>query len=514
MNPYDKVPYPGYTHAQTHPERLAVLGQLFGLKPATVGQCRVLELGCGNGSNLVPMAWSLPGSEFVGIDLASRPVAQGQQMIADLGLRNARLVHGSITDIDASWGCFDYIVAHGLYSWIPAEVRDRLMVVCRQCLTPQGIAFVSYNAYPGCHLREMLREMMLFHVRGFDAAERVQQAKSLARFLAEGTDSGDEYGLWMKAELDRVLDHDEGHLYHDELSEINQPFFFTQFISQAVRHGLQYLAEADFFEMSAHLFTPSTRAVLGEIAHDRIRREQYMDFVKCRRFRQTLLCHREVELAAEPLPEAIGGFHISSPAECRTHPVDLHPGKNVLFQSPKGAKAETDFAPGKAALQLLGELWPDSLPFGKLAAQIDLRLRDVGVEEHGGLDNESLCRFLLQLYGAGIVEFRTSAPPHISLPGDCPVASPVARWQIQHGTTVASAFHNAVQIEDEIGRQLLSLLDGKNNRASLTEKLLQFIRSKGVPANPHESESQQRKIINGELERNLAKLGRLGLLTG
>jgi cyclopropane fatty-acyl-phospholipid synthase-like methyltransferase len=143
---YDLVAYPGYAHPQTHPDRLAVIGSLFGLDPARVTHCRVLELGCGNGSNLVPMAWGLPKSEFTGIDLAARPIAQGRQMIRELGLSNVRLVHGNITEIAGDWGKFDYVIAHGLFSWVPAQVREHLLTLCHDRLAPQGIAFVSYNA--------------------------------------------------------------------------------------------------------------------------------------------------------------------------------------------------------------------------------------------------------------------------------------------------------------------------------------------------------------------------------
>src|SRR5579859_6795371 len=115
LTTYDVVAYPSYTHNQTHPDRLAVIGQLFGLKPAPVQRCRVLELGCGNASNLVPMAWTLPKSEFVGIDLAATAIRMGEEMARALEVSNLRLVHGSLTEIDESWGQFDYIIAHGLY---------------------------------------------------------------------------------------------------------------------------------------------------------------------------------------------------------------------------------------------------------------------------------------------------------------------------------------------------------------------------------------------------------------
>src|SRR5215475_10805167 len=203
---YDSVLYPSYTHPQTHPNRLSVIGTLASLTPAPPARCRVLELGCGDATNLVPMAWTLPNSEFVGLDLAALPIVKGQETVAALGLRNLRLVQADITAINGDWGKFDYIIAHGLYSWVPHEVREHLLELCRVLLAPQGIAFVSYNALPGGHMRSMLREMMLFHVRGFESPEdRIDQARALAQFLMQAQVPADEHRGWLKAELEGVL---------------------------------------------------------------------------------------------------------------------------------------------------------------------------------------------------------------------------------------------------------------------------------------------------------------------
>ena len=90
---YDQVRYPGLPLAQTHPDRLATIAGLFGLRAASPAQCRVLEIGCGEGGNLIPMALTLPGSEFTGIDRAEQAVAQGRSVTAALGLSNVTLRH-------------------------------------------------------------------------------------------------------------------------------------------------------------------------------------------------------------------------------------------------------------------------------------------------------------------------------------------------------------------------------------------------------------------------------------
>jgi SAM-dependent methyltransferase len=516
LTKYDLVAYPGYTHPQTHPDRLAVIGSLFGLDPALITSCRVLELGCGNGTNLAPIAWALPNSEFVGIDLANLPIRHGQQMVRDLGLGNLRLVQGDLAGIDAEWGQFDYIIAHGVYSWVSAEVRARLLEVCAQRLAPHGIAFVSYNALPGSHLRAMVREMMLFHVAGSKAAdERVQQAKALVQFLAQGQDTRDESRLWMKAELERVLEHSPEHLYHDDLADINEPIYFTQFMQQAAHHGLQYLGEADCFEMSDQPFNDSVRQTLQQLAKNRLLREQYLDFLKCRRFRQTLLCRREARISIEPQMEKVADFLISSAAICAGGAVDVRRGVKQVFQIPNGANCQTDLPAGKAALALLGSVWPAPMPFGELLQQVTQPLAQEGVSgEAAAISRTGLCEFLLRLYAGGVVEFRTAMPPIAKRVSARPLVYPVARWQAAHGDCVASLFHMAVKIEDEIGRCLLSWLDGTQDRDALLEKLWLLLKSRNALVIPDGNELAARRAIESKLEENLEKLARLGLLTG
>ena len=165
-DPYDVVPYPGFSYPDTHPDHLAAMAILHGLAPAPVDRCRVLEVACNEGANLIPMAYAIPKSEFIGFDLADLPVERGQQRIRALGLANIRLFQGNLLEAGAELGRFDYIIAHGIYSWVPEPVRNRLLALCHELLTPHGVAFVSYAALPGGHLRNMLREIMLHGAQG------------------------------------------------------------------------------------------------------------------------------------------------------------------------------------------------------------------------------------------------------------------------------------------------------------------------------------------------------------
>jgi hypothetical protein len=434
-------------------------------------------------------------------------------MIRDLGLSNIRLVEDDLMRIDKHWGEYDYIIAHGLYSWVSPEVRERLLAVCRELLAFQGVAFVSYNALPGSHLRQMVREMMLFHVREcHEPGERARQGVALARFLAEGQDNPNDHRLWMKAELARIIQHDPAHLFHDELAEVNEPFYFSRFMDRAAANGLQYLGEADYHEMSDHTFAEPVRSALREIAPQRLLREQYLDFLKCRPFRQTLLCLAETTVVTEPKVQKVNRFLVSSSAAC-VGVADLSPGVSCTFETPKGARFETNLAVGKAALVALAAAWPQSLSFDQVNDQAARRLRDAGIAATDpGVSSDHAAEFLLRLYGAGIVEFRTVLPPLVSVLSERPTACPVVRWQAQRGELVSSLLHTGVRVQDEIGRRMLGWLDGTRDRKALVEELLRWFTS-NKPALAG-GNIEMRRGLDLALDKNLATLARMGLLVG
>ena len=229
----------------------------------------MLELGCGDGGNLVPMAYVLPGGTFCGIDLSARAIERAQAVTEALGLANARFERG---DFAAAQGEFDYVIAHGVYSWVEPAARDALLDACRAHLAPGGVAYVSYDVLPGGHLREITRQMLRWHLRDVDEPEqRIAGARALLEAIAGARPEGDE----MRLAAERALQQGDPALFHDELAPHHEAVLFADFVDHAGRHGLRFLAEADVFEMDAGALPP-------ELAGDAIEREQYLDFFKGR----------------------------------------------------------------------------------------------------------------------------------------------------------------------------------------------------------------------------------------
>jgi methyltransferase-like protein/2-polyprenyl-3-methyl-5-hydroxy-6-metoxy-1,4-benzoquinol methylase len=477
LSPYDRIAYRTLPMPQTHPDRLATIALLHGMTPRPIDRCRVLELGCGDGSNLIPMAYGLPGSEFVGVDLAATAVGSGIATISALGLRNVVLHHLDIMEKSATVGTFDYIIAPGIYSWVPSPVRDRILAICQAHLAPQGVAFVSYNTYPGCHLRQAVWQILQFHVEGVtDPGERIAQARALARFMAECPQADASDGAVLGNEMRAVLDHSPGLLFHDDLAATNFPLYFHEFASHARRHRLQFLAEANFHEMQPQAYPPEVARQVWRLANESVvQKEQYLDFLRNRRFRQTLLCREDVTLDRALQREIVRTLYLGASARpVAERPNVDDPGIVEEFRGRGDSTMSTDHPLAKAAMLHLGQAWPRVIGFDEL-------LRNIGRRGVNAAEVGSLLDILLAAYTAGLIELHTHAPHFALEPGPRPTASPVARLQLEHGSFVASLRHTSVCIEDDLGRRLLQLMDGTRTSEMLRHELAGYLSTQPSP---------------------------------
>jgi SAM-dependent methyltransferase len=455
-----------------------------------VERCRVLELGCGDGGNLVPMALGLPNASFVGVDAAPGAIARGAELIDALALPNITLHAESIEDLDPQAGAFDYVVAHGVYSWVGPAARDRLLAICRSALADQGVAYVSYNALPGGRVREALRDMLRFHTAELDdPAERVAQARALLRFLLDGWPEGHDFATGMRRQAEGALDRGDASLLHDDLAEVNEPVYFHELVAHAERHGLQYLAEADFFEMQTGVLSEAVAETLRGV-EDLVRREQYLDFLKGRMFRQTLLCRAEHELDRAPRPEVAEDLAVSTPARPRGGP-DAEGA--VTFEGPTGSTLATDHPLVRAALERVADAWPAAV-----------WVRDLILTGSSPEDRAALCDALLRSYAANLVQLHAHPPALAATPGEMPEASPLARHQAQAGDMVTNLRHVSVRVEDDLGRELVTLLDGTRDRAALAAELHRFLRARG--------DRLSEADLHAGLDRSLQGLAALALL--
>ena len=509
---YDAIPYESKPFRETRPERLAAIARLFGLESPPVERARVLEIGCSMGGNLIPMAQDLPQGRFVGIDASSRQIAEGWKTVEALGLKNIELRHLDLLDVDRDLGEFDYIVSHGVFSWVPQRVQNRMLELCQRHLRPNGVAYISYNTYPGWHIRGIVRDMMLYRGGQFaDPATRLAQAKSLVAFVAQATRGADTpYQKLLQNELGHIGQMEDYYLHHDHLEEHNEPVYFHEFARRLAVNGLQYLGEADFSMMVSTNFAPEVAKTLNELgAHDILQMEQYMDFVRCRYFRKTLVCRSGVRLNRTLTPEVVKGLLLASNAAPEGAKLELAPGVTQTFTTPAGESINCKSPLTKLALVELRRRWPMPVRFEEIC-QI-AKAKDSAEERFLGSE-------ILTCMAAGVVEWRLTPVPFTTEVGDKPETTPLARLEASRGYRVTSQRGDTVSL-DELHRQLLRLLDGTRDRKALAEDLLAMfqrgeliLHREGDDKTPVRDEAGMRALLGPALDKALDNLAKKALL--
>lgn len=440
---YARRPYLGRVHNTAHIDRLATVAALFGLPAAHPARARVLEVGCADGTNLINMAAYLPGSVFVGIDFFEGHVETGRAQIAALGLDNVTIRSADIREPPPDLGDFDYIIAHGVYSWVSAETRDALLALIQARLRPQGMALVSYNTQPGWSFYLPLRGMMRWHTRDLvGATAEVAEGRAAIDLMRQAvTDPSHRQAKLLDdqiAELDSVSDD---YIYHEYLEPENHPVWFHEFAAHVSRSGLQYVGEASFPSMLDDIFPPDVQQTLAGLSRTLEEQQQYRDFLTQRRFRSSLITHAERTIertvslqpllalaAAVPLqitedsPEALSLAHREHPSLAVSATDPIH----------------------RCALALLSARFPEALPFAEIVAHCAAALERVPDAPF----QTALAEMLMTLYRKNGAELYTVPPPVVATAGEGVRVPPLVALQAERGAAVCSPRHEMFRLSD------------------------------------------------------------------
>jgi len=504
---YQEIPYANDPYRSSHPDQLATVARLAGLASEPADGCRVLELGCARGGNLIPMALGLPRSRFVGIDSSPSQVAQARELIGELGLSNIVVEARNILDLDHGIGSFDYIICHGTFSWVPTDVQDKILEIAAGNLTPNGVAYISYNTYPGWHLRGLVREMMCYHVRRYGKPqERASEARSVLRFMTQAASHLDPtYGGLLNQELEYISQRRDSYLLHDHLETVNDPIYFHEFIDRARSKGLRFVSEVQDNLVAPESLAPAVSSGLRALSADDCEFEQFVDFLINRKFRQSVLCHAGNEPRKAARPEDLVELYVAS--------------TRTRHQVSGGFRAE---ALCKAALDHLNEIWPRSVSFRSLlrAARSRIGASPDSEEKRTARDFADLSSDLLRCYTHKLAELSTLPPSFVLEIGEKPVASALARLQARAGSTVTNLRHEAGQLS-EFGRHVVRCLDGHHDRPAILYELIQSAedgrivlprRGSVVPRPSSGRERPLPEIIGEMLDDCLKKIARFALL--
>ncbi|MCA9516697.1 MAG: class I SAM-dependent methyltransferase [Myxococcales bacterium] len=480
-NPFDDFVYPGYAYWFTHPDHLGLLAWLHYLEPAPASACRVLELGCGDGGNLLSLAQALPESRFVGVDLAGEPIYRGLALAGDLGLDNVDLRQADVRDLlawpDDDLGSFDFIVAHGLFSWVPDDVREAVLAVIRRALAPNGVAVVSFNAYPGMHDYEALRHFMRFHSLTYAPEERVKGARDGGLWYAAqiATMAPEIKGALMQRLYTSLERSSDALIRHDYLAENEQSFWFTDFMERAQRHGLAFLTNAKPTVLRLAHFSPEHAELLRGVT-DPIRQQQYMDFLANTRFRVVALCRAEARLERSADLGRFAGLALEDRAHTDVWAEELRDDEKVTLETPHGL-VELSGRPLRIALSVLHAAAPRALTLEELLARTIPELARFGADD-GLAANEDgraqlgawLTRELVAVWFQGLVHLWHEPPDLAAAVPERPQTGPLQRERARERATVPSLAHREEPL-DALERAVLALCDRARTGVEIAREL-------------------------------------------
>ncbi len=456
---YDEIPYLSPPQPFTHISRIAAIGQLRGVMSPPPSRCRVLELGCSDGGNLLPMAFQYSESQFVGIDLSPVQVKIGCQRVQELALTNLEIRLADILELnEKNLGQFDYIILHGVYSWVPVEVRERILQTCQNHLTQSGIAYISFNTYPGWRGKQSLREILRYHTRNIvDLRKKVEAAFELLSILPLPDSSPHSSAALLVKQLREKLDVTEDaatYLLHEYLVDVNEPFYFSEFLKQIGSFGLQYLDDVRPGNSSLDSLTPKAQNWVRGRQLDFLEQQQYVDIIGNASFRRSLVCHSSLSLERKLSIDHMRSLHVMT--RCQ---FDEAEDSDCHFKTKSGRRFKLEHSGLKLLLKRLIDAYPESVPVGEVFDLLGASVTDDQVVE-----------MLEDLLNGSAIEFIADANHCSRTVDERPFSSRLVRYQAEQGFATSSA-HSTIRIDNPFDQQLLSLLNGSRTVSEITAML-------------------------------------------
>jgi SAM-dependent methyltransferase len=429
----------------------------------------------------------LPNSRFVGIDISPKQIEQGQQLLASAGLQNVELQCRNILDFSDPQP-FDYIIAHGFYSWVPPEVRDKALQICQQSLAPTGLAYFSFNTLPGWHIKRISRDMMLFHSRNApNSAQRVALAREmLAMARANPPPQKTPYSMVVERLAEGIGSYPDWYLEHDELELSNEPVYFEEFIRHARSLQLRYVGGAQP-QMNVFLQLPAKlRKELLSFANDPIQLEQYADFFWGTQYRDTVLCRSDAAVGQKQGAAALSNMCVAAwlveqpflPGKQRSNDVRflLPRQKRELMVSDAGLTS---------VLRQLAQAWPHSVALGDLHSAFakDDRRGGSAAAQTAFLSNQ-----IISWYLANIIELWTRPSNFIAKAPSHPKMTPLVRVQAESGLPLINLRHEECRFEDAKLMDLFVAMDGTRDHATLFRIFADITNKGATVSNPKSRE--------------------------
>lgn len=470
---YDEMPYHGYPFEYNRPENLKTVAALFGVDAPKLETARILELGSSDGRNLFRFAETYPKSYTLGVDLSKVEIENGQKVLDKLKLKNLDLKAMSITDLDESYGKFDYIICHGVFSWVPDFVRDSILEVSKKLLNKNGLAFISYNTLPGWNMINSVRELMMYHSENFsNVSDKIVQSRAALNFIQESLEGHETpHAQFMQTSAKHMADKEDHYIRHEYLAEENQAFYFNEFIEKAREKDLEYVGDTDVQRMYIGNLPQKAMEKLGAI-NDIVRSEQYMDFITNTQFRCTILTHKGTNISRNINDDTIQKFNYFCNIKPLDEKINIEDDSKATFyiNNNKKRTVETSAPAMKAVLYTLYKNLGNPLSVDEIIKESSKLVSKVSKE----IIKQNIFANFGNLIFSGTTKYVLDKPLSVYKISNKPKISKLAMLQIQipnyNGAYwITNSMNQVVQVQPHLVG-IVQYIDGKNTIDQIKEK--------------------------------------------
>lgn len=514
---YNEVPYTSYPFEFARPEKIASVATIFGLTPPPIETARVLELGCASGGNITRFAQTYPKSYTLGVDLSEKQIESGQKIIKDLKLKNIELKAMSLTDLDEkTYGKFDYIISHGVFSWVPDFVRENMLKISNKMLNKNGLSFISYNALPGWNMTNTIRELMLYHSENFDTPqEKVTQSRAVLAFLQESLENQNTpYAKFMQESAKMMAIREDNYIFHDHLEPDNKAFYIREFIEMSKKHKMQYLGDINISSMSIKHMPKKTVEKLKTI-NDMARTEQYADFIKNTMFKCSLLVHEGAKFSYNIEHESLNKFYYHAKIALDTSNGEVNitdkSTATFYFNNSKDLKISTDHPIAKASMMVLVKNIANPLLIDDVVKEVKKLVADASEAEI----KQNIVTNFGELILVNYINYIVEKPKNVNIISKKPKISKFALLQSKQDIGTSGAYHitsavNTVFSFDDSRLKLIQSLDGTRDVVTLKKEAFERLKSGEITAMQNnqkvEDEKQLKNIADSLVDTTLEQL--------
>ncbi|OZI29741.1 hypothetical protein CAL29_16560 [Bordetella genomosp. 10] len=401
-------------HFWLSPIQLRASAYLYGIETVALENAKVLEIGCGSGSNILPFAAAYPKANVVGLDLDTDALTEASDVAAGMGLHNVQFLAADLESLKPDFGQFDYIIAHNVFGRSRAETTGALLRVCRENLSPKGIAFISYNAYPGWKAAEIVRDGIMLHTRSAETDhELVEGARAAIRLLFKEAITDRPISAAVKSMADTAERLPEADLIADYLVSPKSGWYLLEFAEAAGSAGLAYVGDTrpEHEIAAAYGHALSLNHSLAAMGQPKLVRQQYLDFMVGRESRGSLLVDERRAGEILPTPDLTRLQHLRVAGRFSRLPASagLAPG-TVSYLADIGQRRhmDTDDDAVIAVIEVLNNAWPMTVDFETLVSHPATSCYALSADER----RASVFNALTKLFKQGMLRYCLGTGPY------------------------------------------------------------------------------------------------------